>query len=270
MGWNWKANSYESSDPGGGGGPPPQSPPPPPQSDVVRFGTGLIDPNQNPVLGFFFGNDEKPGIFGTGQFKADPKAGTIGGSDTRQQQVSYGYGRAFGADPGAAFQGQQMALAGDLLAASRGQGPSVAQEQLRQGTQANLAATVAAANSTRGPGGAAQAGQLAARQAMAGQQMASDAGLLRAQEIAQARGQLAQVAGQGREQDMALEQQRQQIALQYIQMGLTEAQAAQQAAMDMERLTQQSYYKTADNSYRFVKDVAGAAGQIAGIGAKGG
>jgi hypothetical protein len=226
-----------------------------------------FDPNVNPVLGFIFGNDEKPGILGTGQFKADPSAGQIAGMDTLRARADYGYNQALGANPGAAFQGQQMALAGDLLAASRGEGPSVAQQQLNRGMDANVAASVALANTARGPGGAAQVGQVAAQRANIGQQTAADSGLLRAQEIAQARGQLAQVAGQGREQDMAAEAQKQQIAMNYLQLGFTAEQAQQQAAMDFERLRQGSYYKTADNQYRVVKDVAAGIGQATGIGA---
>lgn len=269
MAWNWRANTDELADPSTGGAPPPQRPtqtPPPqqPAPKVATQGGGILDPNVNPVLGFIFGNDSKPGILGTGQYKPNEQAAQIGGMDTLRARTDYGYNQALNANPGQQFANGQMALAGDLYAASQGQGPSVAQEQLRQGTQANLAANVAAANSLRGPGGAAQAGQLAARQALAGQQMAGDASLLRAQEVTQARGQLAGVLGQGREQDMAAEAQRQQIAQQYLQLGLTAEQAAQQAAMDLERLKQGSYYQTADNQYRVVKDVASGIGNLAG------
>lgn len=271
MGWNWKNGSMESAD-SGGAWTPPGAPPQAPVSQPAQAQRGAMnpfDPNQNPVLGFVFGDGSRPGVLGTGQYQADPRAGQIAGIDTTRARADYGYNQALGANPGQQYANGQMALAQDLYATTQGQGPSVAQEQLRQGTQANLAASVAAANSVRGPGAAAAGGQLAARQAMAGQQMASDAGLLRAQEVTQARGLLAQVTGQGREQDMAAEAQRQQIAMSYLQLGFSAEQAAQQAAMDLERLKQSSYYKTGDNQYRLVKDVAGAAGQAAGLGAGG-
>jgi hypothetical protein len=233
---------------------------------------------------FFFGDGKTPGVLGTGQY--DPGTASLKNGDKLRGELD-AEKRAVDArtapmmNTAASNEGRnlQMTLAGDLLAASRGDGPSVAQEQLRQGTQANLAAQVAAANSMRGPGAAAGAGQLMATRAAAGQQMASDSALLRAEEVSQARAQLGQVAtasrGQdidiaGADQQIAMEMQRQKDAFktQLLAMGLNADEAELQAELELKRMGMESYYRTGTNRYGVVKDVAGGIATVAGIGAK--
>jgi hypothetical protein len=266
-----------------------------------------------------FGSGGDPGVLGTGQFQVNAPqvnmtAGNLPGAqvyrDQAAQQQQMVQGRPTPMVQGAQLnttradeaRGGQQQLAADLLAASRGQGPSVAQEQLRQGAEKNLAGAVALTNSTRGMGGAAAAGQLQAARAQVGQQMASDAALLRAQEVTQARGQLGGVLGDVRQADLAtasqqaqLEQQaglanqqasledqarKDQLTREYIAMGFDFAQAEAQAAMEMERLRvdaqleserirQGAYEGAAGRRMRTVENVANAIGQAAGAGAGG-
>ena len=83
------------------------------------------------------------------------------------------------------IRGQQQSLADQLKAISTGQGPSVAEQQLRQATDRNVAQQASFANSGRG---GAMAGMRAANNsARLGAQAAQDAGVMRAQEANQAR-----------------------------------------------------------------------------------
>lgn len=101
-----------------------------------------------------------------------------------------------------AFRQNQLALANQLAGQAAGTGPSVAANQLAAGQEANIAATLAAANSARGA--AAPAVQRAAIQQAAEIQgrAAQEAATARLQEQMQAAGLLGQVAGQGREMDI--------------------------------------------------------------------
>lgn len=194
---------------------------------------------------WFAGDGRNPGALGMGGFNVDKSTGQLRGIDTINQRIDAGYANAGGQ------------LMGDFMAAARGQGPSVAQQQLQRGTEATLAAQVAAANSVRGPGAASQAGLIAARGAMAGQQAASDAAVLRAQEIATAR-----------QQASSYEQQVAQITQAYIQMGLNAAQAEQAARLEVEKLEAQVAGAQADRANRTlnstIEGVANVAGTMAG------
>lgn len=234
-----------------------------------------------------FGTGQDPGLLGTGQYQPGTGGGRVAiqGAEARSDERAYRQDRVdirtsptLNTSRADQFRDQQMALAGDLLAASRGEGPSVAQEQLRQGTEGNLAAAVAAANSVRGAGAAAGAGQLIAGRTNAGQQMASDAALLRANEMTQARGQLGQVLGQGRGMDLDTananlqaqqETQRQKdvMTLEFMRMGMDEAQAQLQADLEMERLRQAAYEAQAERNQDLFSSLSGAAGSMLGAAA---
>lgn len=282
---------YEDEDVGGGVASGPRSPAAQQAANRSMAANNAAANAQQPNFfqqagDFIFGNGSNPGLLGTGQY--DPGNVALGGVDEReaerrrrQAEVDARTAPTLDTTQANQFRDQQMALAGDLLAASRGEGPSVAQEQLRQGTQANLAASVAAANSIRGPGAAAGAGQLLAARANAGQQMASDAALLRANEVTQARGLLGQVAGQGRGMDLDTAQanlqsqqetqrQRDALTLQFMQMGMDEANAQLQADLELARIGQTTYYQTAANRQGLVRDVVGGIGSALGLGAGGG
>jgi hypothetical protein len=201
-------------------------------------------------------NVEGPGVPGQGGVPgqqmtvanvADPRAVLI---NTQPQQE---------------FRDQQSALARQLAGQAAGTGPSVAQNQLRQGQEANIAATMALMNSQRGqpnPGMARQAMQTSAQiQGKAAQEAAT----ARLQEQMQAAGMLNNVAGSARGQDIGLAesqanlqqqsemaryqatvqqaQQNAQLGAQfqdlqskYAAMGMSAAQANQQAALEIERI----------------------------------
>ena len=98
----------------------------------------------------------------------------------------------------------QNALLAQLLAASRGEGPSVAQGLLRQSTDEQMANAMAlgAAQQGQGLGYGAALRQIADQRARIGQQSAGQAALLRAQEQQTAMGQLGQFSLGMRGQDI--------------------------------------------------------------------
>lgn len=212
----------------------------------------------NQTEGSIFGNSQSPGWLGTGRRQ---------GSYYRPSDVSNipGYGgfqnAAQGQFQGAVnrddirfdtgFQrGNQQAQTGliqQLQAAARGEGPSAAQQMMQQAQDRNTQQAMALAASQRGPGAAAAGYNAQANTAMANQQAASDAAVLRAQEQNQAMGLLAQVTGQARGQDIGItsadmqsrlqsQAQRDAAVQRYLQMGMDMAKAQQQADMDMEKL----------------------------------
>jgi hypothetical protein len=145
-----------------------------------------------------------------------------------------------------AARGQQQQALGLLSGAAQGTAPSVAQQQLQQGMDAGLRQQAAMAASARGGGG----GQLMAQRdaAMQGaqlqQQTAGNAAMLRAQEMAQARGQFADMtsgirAGDQSSQQLAMQQAQaqagltQQAMLANQQAGLGAGIANQQAGVQM-------------------------------------
>lgn len=224
------------------------------------------------------GFNQNPGWFGTGQYQIneyqlDPSAARLGNADYYRRAFQQG---AQGADGRAAPQAQaatidttgqdetraqQMRLLGGLVDAAEGRGPSVAQQQLAQATDRNVRGAVAATNTARGMGGGAAVRQVAMTQGQVGQQAASDAALLRAQEIAQARGQAFQAATGARGQDVALAseqaglqqqtnlanlgaegQQRalnQQAVQYYLNAGMSLEEANRRAAMEMQQMRMQ-------------------------------
>jgi hypothetical protein len=143
-------------------------------------------------------------------------------------------------------RGQQQQALGLLSGAAQGTAPSVAQQQLQQGMDAGLRQQAAMAASARGGGG----GQLMAQReaAMQGaqlqQQTAGNAAMLRAQEMAQARGQFADMtsgirAGDQTAQQLAQQQAQAQAGLYQQgqiaggQLGLQAGMANQMAGLQM-------------------------------------
>jgi hypothetical protein len=129
-------------------------------------------------------------LYGSGDQNSNTDIATAQGLYNKQQAASTGSQVAGGQ---ATAQGQQTAQSGlgtQQQAASnignwlqQGPGPSVAQAQLQQGNDTNVANMMAMAASGRGQGGGAAAQQSAAFQgANAGQQTNQQAAVLRAQE----------------------------------------------------------------------------------------
>jgi hypothetical protein len=167
----------------------------------------------------------------------------------------------------------QMGLVRSLQAQAAGQGPSVAQQQLQQGTDRNMAGALGLVASQRGmnPGAAAR---LAGNQ-LAGinQQAAGQATTARLQEQLAAQQGLAGVSGQMRGQDLDMAGQNAQLSQQAGQFNagqynqvLAQAQAAQQARIqqhnaqiaEMERQRQQA------NQQKFGQIVGGVTSAASG------
>lgn len=103
------------------------------------------------------------------------------------------------------FRAAQSALVGNLQSTVEGDQPSVAELQLQQGQEENARAQLAAAASARGEVNPALIAK-ATQDAIAASNLRTnqDAATLRAQEQAQARGELAGVLGQARETDVSV------------------------------------------------------------------
>jgi hypothetical protein len=121
------------------------------------------------------------------------------------------------------FAGQQQTLADMLFAMSRGEGPSLAGEQMRAGADraAGTQGGMAAGAVGRGVNSGAAYLNAANNAGMAQAQANQDAGMARVQEQLGAMGQLGGVLGQGRGQDQQLSmfnaQQQNQTALANLQ-----------------------------------------------------
>ncbi len=227
------------------------------------------------VGSFLFGDSTQPGLFGTGQYKAtqyqvDPNAANIPGADQLGQQYQQGAANSgnrqapmaqaaqLDASQQAQFRNQQQTLAQQLAAQANGQGPSLAQGQLKQATDRNLAQALAMGANQRGPGAASALKDIAGQRASISQQASGDSANLALNEQMQARNQLGQVLAGARGQDLSLAGQNAQFAQQtglanqsanlqqqglndnmvrfYQAQGLSLAEAQQQAAMQLQQL----------------------------------
>ena len=139
------------------------------------------------------------------------------------------------------FRDQQAALAKQLAMQASGQGPSLAVNALKQGQEANLAATMAQLNSQRGGANPAMARATMQTAAEIQGKAAQEAADARLKEQLGAQGLLAQVAGQGREGDITLATKQadlqQQVALEKykgdLQLAVEQGRIDQQTAMSM-------------------------------------
>lgn len=268
---------------------------------------------------FLAGSGERPGFLGTGQYQV--QAPTVGEAPRmpreqqleaeRQRQMQAVAGRApptvqaATIDTGAQAQtrGTQLGALELMRQAATGQAPSVAELLLGRGTQQVQRQQLALAQGAGGLGGAAALRAAQERGALAGQEAAGQAAILRAQEMAGAREQLAGAATGARAQDITLagqqaEYQQQaaiqqaaiqqraqeavdQMTLALISQGYSAAQAQQaalqrweefktQAALEVEQLQQQAYNAAAGRNLQATQAVTGAIGNLAGLGASGG
>ena len=106
------------------------------------------------------------------------------------------------AGPQNQWRQRQSALADALALQAAGQGPSVAQQQLRQGVDRNIASQAALAGSQRGGNPALLARSVLMGAGAANQQAASDAAALRVQEQLNAQNALGQLTTSARGQDL--------------------------------------------------------------------
>lgn len=142
------------------------------------------------------------------------------------------------------FRQGQQGLISQLQARAAGTaGPSLAEQQLQQGQEANIKAQLSRAASQRGGYNPLAARQTAQDIAMGGQQVNQQAALLRSQEQQQAEQALAGALQAGRQQDIGVQQlsvqeqqARDQLIQQYVAMGLSLQQAQFQANQDFQKL----------------------------------
>lgn len=175
------------------------------------------------VLQDLFGGENKVGFFGGGHRKLDDNnyvLGEGGGMNAR-----YGWGSQWAQDALApnnpnnplaqqlAARGQQAQLANSLFGTLSGNTPSVAQEQLRNTTQGNVANAYAMAAASGNPAAARMAASNAGN---INAQAAGQAALLRAQEQQNAAGMLNNLLGGMRGQDQGMYQNLNQTALGYL------------------------------------------------------
>ena len=183
-------------------------------------------------------------------YEYDPAAFQDPYRDQNQQMLSERLtgveGRGMGQAP-SDFRGQQQALANQLALQAQGQGPSLAQGQLQQATDRNLAQALAMQATAGGDPAMAQRG-LAMQRADLGQQAAMQATQTRMAEQMAAQQQLGGLLGQARGGDLQarqLEQQQQamndQMVRYYVQSGLDLDQAQWMANMELERLRGQQH-----------------------------
>ncbi len=143
------------------------------------------------------------------------------------------------------FRQQQVALAQKLAGQANGTGPSVAENQLRKGQEANLAGTMAVLNSQRGaanPGLARQAMETNAEQQG---KLAMDASTARLQEQMQAAGMLNTVAGTARGEDIGAATSQAQLD---TQANLAKYQGSLQTALEQGRIDQNTYNEQMQNA----------------------
>ena len=143
-------------------------------------------------------------------------------------------GQAAGAQTAAegrqtAVGAQGAALRDQLAQTAAGKGPSLAEAQMKQAQDRNLAQQLAAASSQRGGSPAALQRQLARQQATSGQEIAQQAGVARMQESQAAQ----QLLGQQVNNEQAAAD---QAVNNYMKMGFSVEQAQAQALQDLETL----------------------------------
>ncbi len=165
-----------------------------------------------------------------------------------------------GTQPQEQFRGQQQQLADQLFGTISGNTPSVAQEQLKQNTQSNIANAYALAQSGRYNPGAAR--MAATNAGNINQQSAGNAALLRAQEIQGAQGMLGGVLGGARGQDIGNFQAQNAATQGYLGQNLQAAGMQQQGQIAGQQAAFNAFQNSQQN--QLGSKVLGAA---AGIGA---
>lgn len=157
------------------------------------------------------------------------------------------------------FRDQQTALAAQLAQQASGQGPSLAVNALKQGQEANLAATMAQLNSQRGGANPAMARATMQTAAEIQGKAAQEAADARLKEQLGAQGLLAQVAGEGRSGDITLAtkqaEMQQQVALEKykgdLQLAVEQGKIDQQTAISMFEQANQNARADADLNSKF-------------------
>ncbi len=183
-------------------------------SDYEHKGDNLFKPQDIGVNQQFYGNsptgasDMSERMF-KGEGLSNTRANTFMGQSADAFNTAMGGPGLSGENPyltardASDREGDQTQALGLMRDAAMGNAPSVAQIQMRQGLDQALGNQQAMAGGARGAGGLALAGgNAAANMAMLQNQGSANSGMLRAQEMAQARGAYGDLSGAVRAQDL--------------------------------------------------------------------
>jgi hypothetical protein len=162
-------------------------------------------------------------------------------------------------------RGQQGTLAQMLADQAAGRGPSVAQQQLQQGTDKNIATQMAMAATMRGANQAGALRQLGYQQAGARQQMAGDAATLRLNEQNQAQNQLGQLLAGMRGADEQQARFYGQTSNDLLAQQLAARQAREQAAIQYEGMLRGVAVNTQQNGMQAGGSALAALGGLAAL-----
>lgn len=162
---------------------------------------------------------------------------------------------------------QQQQLAAALQAQMRGEGPSLAQQQLQQATDANARMAAGAMASQRGMNPALAQRLVLNQQAQANQQAAGQSAMIRSAEQMQAQQQLAAALQAQRAQDIGQQQANTQLygvagGLQHGVDALNQQTAAQNAQLNLgaQQINAQTHAQNAQNHAQLGGALLGAAG----------
>ena len=212
------------------------------------------------VKNVFSGGGNSPGLAGTGRFKASTRAIDKGAFKIKESEEASK--RARKRETESAERSKQAAadrrsLIESLQAQAAGEGPSLAEAQLKSASERSLAQQLAAAQSQRGGSAAARERQLMRGQAQAGRELAQDAATARLQERESAQRQLGEQIGQ--EQQLA-----DQLTQNYLSQGFNIEQARQQALADYEKLQTDQFLSAQGANLSGFQSSAAARGQLFG------
>lgn len=220
------------------------------------------DPNsQGGILASIFGGANQAGFLGGGHNVANAQNFDLPGF---MQAINNYSGLTNAALQGgqSQFAGGQQQLANNLFGTLSGHGPSVAQQQLAQTTNQNVANAYAmAAANPSNPGAARNAANNASS---VNQQAAGQGSLLRAQEIQNAQGMLGNVLSSGRGQDINQFQAQNQAAQGWMGQQLQAQMAQQQGQENYEsnKLASLSGAQSAAIGGKVISAAGGAAGAM--------
>jgi hypothetical protein len=161
----------------------------------------------------------------------------------------------------AEIRNQQMGLGQRFEDILSGKGPSVAEQQMRMGQEAALKAGAAQTGlaAARGGGYGGLARGLAGAQVQSSQDIANQSSLLRAQEQQAAMGQYGNLLQGMRGQDLQYQSDLDQRRAQLMGLGLTAAQAEQQAIQEVEKMNIEGAGKKRDFWGKLIQQGAQAA-----------
>jgi hypothetical protein len=180
-----------------------------------------------------------------------------GYDDWRQQMQAGAAGAANRTGPQDQWRQQQQQLSQALWQQAMGEGPSIAQEQLKRGTEDSLSSAMALGASQRGAGGAGALRGIQNQQAGISQRMAGDSAMLRLQEQMQARGQLGGLLSGARGQDLQNQGMNDSQVQFYLSKGMDLDNAQRQANMDFERMKQGDFGQQRDLQYKSEQEARG-------------